>query len=102
MRWCPEKEDEGERQRHRAELRVAGACAGKHCPTAGEPAENDVHPCAPLQPDRVDDGVEEGAEKNEECRPGVQRQPRCADGDNQQGDDDQQPDWMISNQIGPC
>jgi len=40
-------------------------CAGQHGPTAGQSAEHDVEPGAALEPDRIDDGVEEGAEEGE-------------------------------------
>ena len=88
MRWRPEEKDESERQRYGADLRVGCRGASQHGPTAREAAKDDVQPGTTLEPDGIDDGVEEGAKENVEGRPRVQCQPRSADrGDGQCADD---------------
>jgi len=100
MRRRPQKEHQCQRQRHAARLRVGGGRPRQYRPTPGQTAEDDVQPAPPLQPHRINDGVEEGAEKDEQRRPGVEGEPGAADRQRHQGADDQQPDRPMAEFAG--
>ena len=64
MRRRPQEQHDGEGERKGPErIRRDGRGAREHGEAAGEAADHDVPPGAPLQPHRVDDAVGEGAEK---------------------------------------
>ncbi len=68
MRWRPQEENERERPRQRPQGGICRGGTGKDGKAAGQAADDDVGPAAPLQPHRVDNRIEKRAKENERGR----------------------------------
>ncbi len=75
MRRCPQEQHQRQDQRDRTDGGIDGGRAREHGKAAGQTAEHDVEPGAPLEPDRVHHRVEEGAEKRIQRSPRIERPP---------------------------
>ena len=91
MRRRPEEQNDGQNDRggREAGRDRRGAC--KHREASGQAADDDVPGAALLEPDGVDDAVDEGAEKDVERDMRIEQPCRAADGDREDCADRDEP-----------
>ena len=92
VRRRPQEQHQCEQRRQDADRGVDRRRAGQHREASREPAEDDIGPGAPLEPDRVDHPVRKGAEEQEQRRHPVDQHPGRADRDREHRDDHHHPE----------
>ena len=79
-------------ERDCADIRVSRRSTSEHRPATRQASKDNVEPGVALQPDGIDDGVEESPQKNIQRGPGIERDPCSTYGKQRQCANDQQPD----------